>query len=94
MGDTEQLAPGIVEVDDSGYPGNVRVRFTLPQEWFTLPDLRKFAAYLVTLADESEPSAEVDELARILETAALLAPGHRPTARAILGAGYSPPVKR
>lgn len=87
MSETGQPAPGTVEVDDSA--GCVRVRFTLPQEWFTLPELRKLAAYLVLLADENEPSAEVDELARILETAAAFSPGWRPTARAVLAAGYS-----
>lgn len=85
---SEQLAPGTIEISDSDITTGVRVRFALPQEWFTLPELRAFAAYLVLLADENEPSAELDDLARILETASLIAPGHRPAARAILAAGY------
>jgi hypothetical protein len=82
----EALPPGVVEVGDSDCTGQVRVRFALPQEWFTLPELRAFAAYLVTVADENEPSPEVDGLTKILEFASLIRP--RAAARALLGAGY------
>ena len=87
-----QNAAGIIELDDSS--GVMRVRLTLPQESFTLPELRSFAAYLSMVADEAEPSPEVQELAGILEGAAVLARPSHVTARTILRAGYrkdSPP---
>lgn len=86
MTDTTATHPGYVEIDDSG--PEPRVRFTPPQEWFTLPELRRFAEYLTLLADENEPSPEVDALARALETASLVGSTHRATARNLLAAGY------
>jgi hypothetical protein len=79
--------PGLIELDDSS--GAVRVRLTLPQESFTVPELRSFAAYLNTVADEAEPSPEVQELTQILESAAIIPRSSRAMARVILGAGYS-----
>ena len=74
--------PGHIEVDHSGR--QPRVRFTLPQEWFTLTELRQFAAYLTLVADENEPSPEVEALAEILETCALTKQDRHATARAVL----------
>ena len=74
---------GQIEIDRSGR--TPRVRFTLPQEWFTLPQLRQFAAYLTLVADENEPSPEVEALAEILETSALTKQDHWSAARAVLG---------
>jgi hypothetical protein len=61
------------------------VRFTLPQEWFTLRELVQFAKYLITVAEENEPSPEVEALAGILETCALTKRDYQSTARAVLG---------
>ena len=89
MSETEQLPPGTVEVDDSDSNRPVRVRFTLPQEWFTLPELRQFAAHLVTLADENESAPDIDQLAAVLETAAALSnPSPRAMARTLHNSGY------
>src|SRR2546421_9705586 len=76
-------APGQIEIDCSDR--EPRVRFTLPQEWFTLAELRQFAKFLSTVADENEPSPEVEALAGVLETCALIGHDHRKTARAVLG---------
>ena len=78
-----QEQPGHIEIDDSG---PVRVRFAPPQEWFTLAELRQFAAYLTLVADENEPSPEVDRLAEIIETAGLLRCNPKAAARHILAA--------
>lgn len=76
------MQPGQIEIDcKSRVP---RVRFALPQEWFTLAELRQFAAYLVLVADENEPSPDVDELAGVLETCALTKQDRHATARAVL----------
>jgi hypothetical protein len=74
--------PGSIEIDRSGR--EPRVQFTLPQEWFTLPELIQFAKYLITVAEENEPSREVEALAGILETCALTKQDHHGTARAVL----------
>jgi hypothetical protein len=80
--------PGTVQIDDSGL--QVLVHVVPPHDWLTLAQLRQWVAYLVTLADESEPSAEMDELTDVLETAAAMVSSHAPraVARAILGAGW------
>ena len=78
--------PGIIEIDPEG--PEPRVRFTLPQEWFTLPQLRQFAAYLTLVADENEPSEDAGELARLLADGVAIRMDHRAIARAILAAGY------
>ena len=77
-----ELEPGHIEIDRTGRAP--RVRFALPQEWFTLPELRQFAAYLNLVADENEPSPEVDALVGILETCALTKQDRHATARAVL----------
>ncbi len=79
--------PGFIELDDSS--GVMRVRLTLPQESFTVTELRSFAAYLSKVADEAEPSPEVRELAGILESATMMAQTSTATARTVLRAGYS-----
>ena len=78
--------PGTIEIDDSS-PA-VRVRAVPPQEWFTLDQLRQYAAYLATVADEAEPSPELDKLTAILEVATLMSQSPRNAARSILAAGY------
>ena len=86
-GSGRTLAPGEIEVDDASGP--VRVRFALPQEWFTLRELRRLAAFLVDVADYNEPSAEVDELVQVLERASILPlQGSRHIARSIIAAGF------
>ena len=57
---------GQIEIDESG--GTPRVRFTLPQEWFTLDQLRSYASYLSTVADEASasPEPEVTELMAVI----------------------------
>src|ERR1700744_5108073 len=85
--DNAQGAPGIVELDES--TGHPRVKLTLPQESFTVSELRSFAAYLNMVADDAEPSPEVSELADLLEVANRLSQSSRATARSIIGAGYS-----
>jgi hypothetical protein len=84
-----RAAPGTVEVSDSDSGRPVRVRFTLPQEWFTLPELRAFATYLAALADENEPSAEVEALAEVLEyVQTVTRGGPRAMARHLHQSGY------
>jgi len=85
--ENEPLQAGGIEINES--EGVPRVRFQPPQEWFTLPELREFAAYLTLLADENEPSAEVNELAGIIETAQLLGGNSKVIARRILAAAES-----
>ena len=75
-----------IELDLSG--DEPRIWLTLPRQSFALAALRQFAAYLTLVADENEPSPDVDALARDLEDAALIGPSHRATARALIAAGY------
>jgi hypothetical protein len=86
VADDHKLEAGQIEVDDSG--PEVRVRLTLPQEWFTLPELRQFAVYLATVADENEMIPELGELAAFLRDARSLKLAGFDLARALLKAGY------
>lgn len=82
-----ETGPGSIEIDHDG--PEPRVRFTLPQEWFTLPQLRQFAAYLTLVADENEPHEETEELARLLADGVAIRMDHRALARSVLAAGYT-----
>jgi len=86
------MEPGQVEIDCSGNEPVIRIGH--PQDSYTIQQLRMYAEYLATLADEAgkRPEPEVDELAGIIDAS----PGRlmtypanvRRIARDILDAGY------
>ena len=79
--------PGTVQVDDSG--PEVLAHVVTPHEWLTLAQLRHWGTFLVKLADENEPSPEIDAMTGILETAAALGwQSPRAMAKALHGSGY------
>ena len=84
--------PGQIEIDRSGPETTVRI--VQPQESFTVQQLRLYAEYLATVADEASarPEPEVDELVAVFNATEArwltYDDGMRVMARAVLDAGY------
>ena len=84
--------PGTIEIDRSGSEPVIKI--TNPPDLFSLDQLRSYAAYLSTFAEEAakRPEPEIDELATIIDASDgrwLAYPANiREIARAVLAAGY------
>ena len=85
-------APGSIEIDRSGSEPAISIGH--PPGPYTIDQLRSYAAYLATLADDAarRPEPEVDELAGIIDASQgrwMTYPANvRTIARDILDAGY------
>ena len=84
--------PGVIEIDRSGLEPAISVGH--PPGPFTISQLRAYAAFLSSVADEAakRPEPEVDELVAIIDASqARWLPyqdGVRELARVIIAAGY------
>ena len=84
--------PGVIEIDRSGTEPVVRIGH--PPGPFTIDQLRQYATYLATVADEAarRPEPEVDELVAVFEATQArwlrYEEGIVVLARAVLAAGY------
>jgi len=85
-------APGQIEIDRSG--GEPVIKLVQPQESFTLDQLRQYAGYLNTVADEAakRPEPELDELTAVIDASQgryMSYPWNiQQIARDVLAAGY------
>ena len=86
------MEPGSIEIDRSGDEPVISIGH--PPGPFTTGQLRSYAAYLGTVAEEAakRPEPEIDELAAIIDASEgrwLAYPANiREIARAVLAAGY------
>jgi hypothetical protein len=84
--------PGDIEIDRSG--GEPAISIGHPPGPFTISQLRSYASYLATVADEAaaRPEPEVDELVAVFNATEArwltYDDGMRVMARAALAAGY------
>ena len=87
------MEPGEIEIDRSGDRTVVRMR--QPQDSFTVNELRMYAEYLATVADEAEkppPEPDVEAIVAVFKGTVARYLGYDEAlpvlARAVLAAGY------